>query len=191
MSVTVFGGASPRPGEPAYAEAEKLGRILGSAGCKVITGGYIGTMEAISKGAAQTGGHVVGVTCDEIERWRQVAPNPYLHQEVRCVSLAERMNVLIRECAAAIALPGGVGTLAEILYLWNHLVIHAIPAKPLVLVGPEWQTVVETFFSAMPGYNPEAQQAMIQFAPDVAAAARIVLGSSVILGIAPLHGNSQ
>lgn len=45
--VTVFGGASPT--EPDYNAALRLGRLLGQAGCSVLTGGYIGTMEAVSR----------------------------------------------------------------------------------------------------------------------------------------------
>ena len=173
--VTVFGGASPRPSEPAYLEAETLGRLLGGAGCTVLNGGYIGTMEAVSKGAAQSGGQVVGVTCVEIESWRKVAPNAYVHQEVRCATLAERLTVLVRDCDAAIALPGGIGTLAEILYMWNLLVIQAIPPKPLVLVGAGWQAVIEKFLAEMPGYTPAAQQEHVLFAADVAEAASLAL----------------
>ena len=57
MNVTIFGGANPIPSDPAYAEAELLGRLLAQAGHSVLTGGYIGTMEAASKGAAEAGGH--------------------------------------------------------------------------------------------------------------------------------------
>ena len=72
--VTVFGGASPT--EPDYNAALRLGKLLGQAGCSVLTGGYIGTMEAVSRGAAESGGHVIGVTCEEIEAWRKVSPQP-------------------------------------------------------------------------------------------------------------------
>ena len=46
--VTVFGGSLPKPGEPAYRNAYELGKLLGAAGFAVLTGGYIGTMEAVS-----------------------------------------------------------------------------------------------------------------------------------------------
>lgn len=175
--VAVFGGASPRPGELAYQEAERLGHLLGKAGFTVINGGYIGTMEAVSKGASQAGGYVIGVTCLEIESWRGVGANPYLHQERRCKTLAERLDVLVHDCDAAIALPGGVGTLAEILYLWNHLIIQAVPPKPLILVGDAWQTIFDTFLKLCDGYTPPSQHALLQMVPDVDAAARIVLNS--------------
>ena len=110
--VTVFGGSTPRAGEPAYEEALQLGRLLGQKGCVVLTGGYIGTMEAVSRGAAENSGHVIGVTCDEIETWRQVGPNKWVQEELRFATLRERLYALIENCDAAIALPGGIGTLA-------------------------------------------------------------------------------
>ncbi|NPV56306.1 MAG: hypothetical protein HPY76_06515, partial [Anaerolineae bacterium] len=117
MNVTIFGGAAPKPGEPAYLEAERLGRLLAQQGDTVLTGGYIGTMEAASKGAADADGHVIGVTCEEIESWRLVAPNAWVTEERRFEKLSDRLQELVLACDAAIALPGGVGTLAEIAML--------------------------------------------------------------------------
>ena len=56
IRVTVFGGSNPIPGDPNYEDALKLGKFLGASGYAVLTGGYIGTMEAVSKGTAQGGG---------------------------------------------------------------------------------------------------------------------------------------
>ena len=60
--VTVFGGSRTEPGDQDYQQAYFLGELLGKAGYTVLTGGYIGSMEAVSRGAAESGGHVVG--CD-------------------------------------------------------------------------------------------------------------------------------
>ena len=123
-TITVFGGSLPQPGSQAYQEAQELGELLAKSGFAVQTGGYIGTMEAISRGASETGGHVIGVTCDEIEAWRPVAPNQWVAHEKRRPTLRERLYVLIDECDGAIALPGGIGTLAEIALTWSQLQIH-------------------------------------------------------------------
>ena len=60
--VSVYGSARIQPDHPAYKEAEQVGMLLASAGYTVQTGGYGGVMEAASKGAAQAGGHVIGVS---------------------------------------------------------------------------------------------------------------------------------
>ncbi len=73
MNITVFGGAQPKEGTPAYEEARELGALLAQRGHAVLTGGYMGTMEAVSRGACEAGGHVIGVTCIDIEEWRKSA----------------------------------------------------------------------------------------------------------------------
>src|SRR5215510_9309644 len=118
MNITVFGGSQPKEGDTAYAEAMELGRLLAQRGHTVLTGGYIGTMEAVSRGAHEAGGHVVGVTCEDIEKWRKVGANQWVREERRHTTLLERMNGLIQGCDAAIALPGGIGTIAEISLMW-------------------------------------------------------------------------
>lgn len=170
MNVTIFGGTKPRPGEPAYLEAERLGALLARAGHTVITGGYIGTMEAASKGAAEAGGHVVGITCDEIEAWRGGKANPWVLEEQKVGTLQERMILLMERADAVLALPGGIGTLAEISLLWNRMIIEASPRKPLVLIGPGWQAVVDQL-AAMDGYFPPAHIDMLRLAAGVEEAA--------------------
>ena len=59
----------------------------------MLTGGYIGTMEAVSRGAAEAGGHVIGVTCEEIEAWRPVRVNAWVKEEIRRKTLMERLQV--------------------------------------------------------------------------------------------------
>jgi len=165
--IAVFGSSVPRPGDPAYQQAYLLGQLLGSAGHTVLNGGYIGTMEAISRGAAEAGGHVIGVTCEEIERWRPVRANPWIHEEWRYPTLRQRLMAIIDGCDAALALPGGVGTLTEVATTWNHLLTEAISPRPLILIGPEWHAVIQQFFSQMDIQIPENQRKWISFAPEV------------------------
>src|SRR3990172_5346318 len=124
MKVSVFGGSQPKEGTPAYEEARSLGELLAQQGHTVLTGGYIGTMEAVSRGAAEAGGHVIGVTCEDIERWRPVRRNAWVMEEWRRKTLLERLRSLIDNCQAAFALPGGPGTLTEISLTWNLMVIQ-------------------------------------------------------------------
>jgi len=169
-NVTVFGGANPKAGEAAYEEALSLGKLLGLAGYTVLTGGYIGTMEAVSRGAAEAGAHVVGVTCDEIERWRPVRRNAWVQEERHFPTLRQRLFALIEGCDAALALPGGPGTLAEVAMFWNHLLTNAIAPRPLILIGPGWKTTMEQFFRSFDSYIPENQRGWLAFALDGEAA---------------------
>ena len=167
MNVTVFGAASPKPGDKDYEDALWLGEALARAGHTVLNGGYIGTMEAVSRGAFEVGGHVIGVTCTEIEDWRHIGPNPWLTEIRRFATLRERLWGLIEDSDAAIALPGGPGTLAEVGFLWNHIGIEALPPRPLILVGGKWRQTIQTFLNEMSEYVRQADIQRITFVEDV------------------------
>lgn len=177
MNVTVFGTARIHPDDPLYQEAYHLGRLLAESGHTVLNGGYIGSMEAVSRGAAEAGGHVVGITCEDIERWRPVKCNPWVTEERRFQTLRERLMALIDSSDAAIALPGGAGTLTEIAVMWNQLHTGSIPPRPLILVGSAWERVFHTFFESMPaGFVPVKDRAYLLFVPDVETAVHTING---------------
>ena len=167
MNITVFGGAQPKEGSTAYEEARELGSLLAQRGHSVLTGGYMGTMEAVSRGACEAGGHVIGVTCEDIETWRKTSANQWVNEERRKKSLIERLQALIDGCDAAIALPGGAGTLAEISLMWNLMIVESLPPRPLILVGRGWQSTFDQFFKEFYTYMPVRQQELLYFAEDV------------------------
>jgi uncharacterized protein (TIGR00730 family) len=167
MNITVFGGSQPKTGEKAYEDALRLGRLLGAEGYTVMTGGYIGTMEAVSRGAMESGGYVIGITCDKIERWRPVSPNHWIHEEKRYPTLRQRLFGLIEDCDAALALPGGIGTLAEISVMWSHLQTQSITERPLILIGPGWSSIMSTFYATLGDYVPDYYRSLLAFTPDV------------------------
>lgn len=167
LRVTVFGGSQPKPDSPAYLEAYKLGKLLGKQGFIILNGGYMGTMEAVSKGAHEVGAKVIGVTCDQIEKWRPVAPNPFLSEEKRFPTLRQRLYALIDLCDIAIALPGGIGTLAEVSAMWTQIDIQAITPKPLILIGRGWEQVIQHFCEIMKDYVNHTQIKELVFAEDI------------------------
>lgn len=165
MKISVFGSANPKPGSELYQQAYQLGKLLGQAGLTVLTGGYTGTMEAASRGASEAGAHVIGVTCEEIEAWRPEKHNPWVAEEWRRKTLQDRLDSLVNSCDAAVALPGGVGTLLEICLIWNKLAIKSIDPKPIVLLGEGWQKVMEMFFKEQGEYVPISNREYLAFAP--------------------------
>jgi uncharacterized protein (TIGR00725 family) len=174
MNITVFGGAQPKEGSAAYEEARELGRMLAERGHVVSTGGYMGTMEAVSRGASEAGGHVIGVTCQDIEDWRGSKVNAWVKQEVKKQTLIERLKAIIEGCDAAIALPGGAGTLTEISLMWNLMIVESLPPRPLILVGSGWQSTFDQFFKEFESYMPMRQQELLYFAKDVKTAVEIL-----------------
>ena len=176
MNITVFGGAQPKEGTSAYEEARELGALLAQRGHAVLTGGYMGTMEAVSRGACEAGGHVIGVTCIDIEYWRKSKPNQWVKEERRKQTLMERLQGLIEGCDAAIALPGGAGTLAEISLMWNLMIVESLPPRPLTLIGRGWQSTFDRFFHEFETYMPIHQRELLYFADDVKTAVNTLEG---------------
>ncbi len=174
MKISVFGGSEPRVGSDAYAEARELGRLLALNGHTVLTGGYIGTMEAASRGAAEAGGHVIGVTCLQIENWRGIRANQWVAEEWKKESLIERLEGLILGCDAALALPGGPGTLTEISLMWNMMIVGALERRLLILIGEGWRAVFDQLFDSLGDYSPAGQRDLLRFAPDGRAALDIL-----------------
>jgi uncharacterized protein (TIGR00730 family) len=174
MRVSVFGGSEPKEDSSAYAEAMELGKQLAERGHTVLTGGYIGTMEAVSRGAHEAGGHVIGVTCAEIERWRPIGANRWVKEELKKQTLIERLHTLIHESDAAIALPGGIGTLTEIALLWNLMAVEVLHRRPLILVGRGWQSTFDQFLKEFDSYVTAPRREVLRFAKDVQTAAEML-----------------
>jgi uncharacterized protein (TIGR00730 family) len=176
MNISVFGGSQPREVSSAYAEAQELGNQLAKLGHTVLTGGYIGTMEAVSRGAADAGGHVIGVTCKDIEQWRGSGVNKWVNEEWKKDTLIQRLQALIEGCDAALALPGGPGTLTEICLMWNLMIIDSLPRKPLVLIGKGWEDAFTQIFHMMADFSPHSQHELLLFSPDIRSAIEIIKG---------------
>lgn len=139
LRVTVFGSSRAIPTDPVYEEAMRLGRLLAEGGYEVCTGGYSGLMEAVSRGAAEAGGRVVGVT---VKSWAsRIRPNAWLGEEIAAEHLFERL-LRLTESDAYVALPGGLGTLGEVALAWNLFQTESIAVRPLILVGGLWPRLV-------------------------------------------------
>lgn len=155
-AVAVFGSSQTLPGSSEWVDARGVGESLATAGYAVVTGGYGGTMEAVSKGAAEAGGHVIGVTTPKLFPHRHGA-NRYVAEEITADVLADRLGLLIERSVGAIALPGSIGTATELLTSWNHNHIvrnNGGSPIPTVAIGPEWAKVARALVSevrAFPG----------------------------------------
>lgn len=138
--VTVFGSGLPRSGSPAYGQARTLGRDLANAGWTVCTGGYGGIMEAVARGAAEAGGHTIGVTCVAL---RRPGPNAWIREERRTETLYDRLRVLVESADAYVALPGTTGTLLELALVWDLRHKRLAPLeRPFVVIGEHWRPVM-------------------------------------------------
>lgn len=160
--ISVFGSSAPKPGSQPYNEAHKVGQLLAQAGFAVATGGYCGTMAAVSQGAAAAGGHVIGVTCDQIEQFRPLGPNEWVQEEIRYAALKDRLLHLVTHNAGMIVLPGGIGTLSEMSLAWSFLQTGEMGKRPFVMLGSIWQDTIQAFND--PQYIRAAHLALLHFA---------------------------
>lgn len=154
--VAVFGSSRSEPGSREWSDAETVGRRLALAGLVVINGGYGGTMHAVSKGAAEAGGHVVGVITPSLFP-RRGGANPFVTEVVEAEDLLSRIGTMMDRSDGVIALPGSIGTAAELLIAWNHNHIERAKGargKPTVGVGAGWR-MLATAIGDDVATNPE------------------------------------
>ncbi len=171
--ISVFGSSDPKPGSTDYEMARTVGRLLAQAGFAVQTGGYSGVMAAVSQGANEAGGHVIGVTSTQIEQYRPMLPNPWLTEEVKHETLRERLLYLVDHCDGAIVMPGGVGTLAELALIWCFIQVGEISPRPIVLVGDMWQRTITAFIDS--NYVRPSHQELITLVDSVEEAVKVVM----------------
>jgi uncharacterized protein (TIGR00730 family) len=157
-----------KPGSEDYVQAFELGRALATRGYAVVTGGYDGVMEAVSRGAKEGGGRVIGVTVDVIAQNFARQPNAFLDQEVKTAALLERIDKLVELGSGYIVLPGGSGTLVELGAVWNLAFLGALRGKPIVVVGRGWERVLRLMLEEL--HTIEADLQVLTFVPDVQAA---------------------
>ncbi len=139
--IAVFGSSTLRESSPGYAEARALGRALAAAGADVITGGYGGAMEACSRGASETGGHVIGVTVQLFEA--RGPANRWVRERVHTPDLFERLRHIIGRSDGCVAVAGSLGTRTEVLRTWTLRSVQARPGAPRVLLGEPWAAWLE------------------------------------------------
>lgn len=145
--ISVFGSSHPQPGSADYEIARQLGRLLAEADFTVQTGGYGGIMAAISQGANEAGGHVIGITAAQIETFRPMPANEWVIEEIKYPTLYERLLHVISYCDGAVAMSGGIGTLAEVALMWNMMQVGELPVRPLVAVGGLWARTLGGFIA--------------------------------------------
>jgi uncharacterized protein (TIGR00730 family) len=139
--VTIFGGSKCREDDLEYEQARRVGQLLAEAGFTICTGGYLGVMEAASRGAHERGGRVLGITMNQFK----TEPNRYLTDKVATPHFYERLQRLITRSVGFIALRGGMGTVTELSLVWNKIQTRVIDPRPLVLLGACWPPIVRVW----------------------------------------------
>ena len=143
-SVCVF-CASSDAADPAFlSAAAALGRELAGAGLKLVYGGGgVGLMGATARAAHDAGGRVLGIIPDFLLSKERVLEEV---EHVVVSNMHERKMMMFERSDSFVILPGGIGTLEEVVELlsWRRLDLHA---KPVVFYNPRnfYRTLFELF----------------------------------------------
>jgi uncharacterized protein (TIGR00730 family) len=130
-AVTIFGSARARPQEREYQMTERLARLLVEKGYSVITGGGPGLMEAANKGAAEAGGHSIGLN---IELPLEQRPNPYANIHLNFRYFFVRKVMFVKYAMAYVVMPGGFGTVDELFEAVTLIQTRKIKPFPVILM---------------------------------------------------------
>lgn len=170
--VTIFGGSKCTEDSAEYGEAMELGSRLAEAGFTICTGGYLGIMEAASRGAREKGGRVLGIVMNQFKH----EPNRFLTDKVATDHFYDRLQNLITRSVGFVALRGGMGTVTEISLVWNKLTTGVIGRRPLVLLGECWQPIIEAWQSHL--VVSDRDTSFLDLAVNAEAAAAIITEKS-------------
>ena len=131
-SISIFGSARARPGDPSYETAREIAQRLAAAGFGVITGGGPGVMEAGNRGAREGDGLSVGLG---IELPFEQGMNEYVDLGVNFRYFFARKTMFLKYSLGFVVMPGGFGTLDELFEAVTLVQTKKVSSFPIVLVG--------------------------------------------------------
>jgi len=142
-AVTIFGSARVRPESPYYMLTEQTARLLSDSGFSVISGGGPGIMEAANKGAFFGKSPSVGLN---IQLPHEQQNNPYQDISQTFRHFFARKYMFVRFASAYVVMPGGFGTLDELMEALTLIQTGKARKIPLILVGRAfWQGMIDWF----------------------------------------------
>jgi len=166
-AVCVYCGSS-FGSEPAYLEAtQELGTRLAEAGLKVVYGGaQVGLMGALADAALAAGGEVEGIIPQQLVD-REIAHKGLT--ELHVVQTMHQRKALMAELSDAfVALPGGIGTIEELIeiFTWRQLNLHAKPLAVINTLGYYDGVVSFLDHALQQGFLPQASRDAFTVAAD-------------------------
>ncbi len=141
--ISIFGSARTPNTHPNYKLATEIAQRIVGLGFGVITGGGPGIMEAANKGAQEGGGASVGLTIDLPFEQNH---NNYIDTEriINFDYFFVRKVMFVKYAQAFVVLPGGFGTLDELMEAITLIQTSKIKQIPIILVGtPFWSGLID------------------------------------------------
>src|SRR5262245_32566399 len=139
--VAIFGSARAQPGTFVYDEVKRVAAAAAAMGCDLVTGGGPGLMQAANEGAASVGRTAsIGI---RIDLPFEQGVNPFVEQAYDHQTFFTRLQHFVVASDAFVVVPGGIGTVLEMLVIWQLLQVGHVKDVPLVLVGKMWGTLID------------------------------------------------
>jgi uncharacterized protein (TIGR00730 family) len=140
-AVSIFGSARTPHDHPYYILTEQIARQLSDAGFTVISGGGPGIMEAANKGAYFGKSVSVGLN---INLQHEQSGNPYQDVSISFDHFFARKVMFVKFAAAYVVMPGGFGTLDELMEALTLVQTGKTRKIPIILVHePFWRGLLE------------------------------------------------
>jgi uncharacterized protein (TIGR00730 family) len=168
--VTIFGSARAREGTFGYDETKRVAAALAAMGCDIITGGGPGLMQAANEGAATSPERAqsIGIRVD-LPFEQDV--NAFVAQAFEHRTFFTRLHQFVLASDAFIVGPGGIGTVLEMMMIWQLIQVRHLPDTPLILVGRMWPDLIEWARTSMLAFDPPLANAEDMTIPRCAASA--------------------
>ena len=139
-AVSIFGSARIKPEHPYYQLTEEIARLLSDAGFSVISGGGPGIMEAANKGAFAGKSPSIGLN---IELPHEQTSNPHQDISQNFKHFFMRKVMFVKYASAYVVMPGGFGTLDELMEAITLIQTGKTRKIPIILVGSQfWSGLV-------------------------------------------------
>ena len=166
-SICVYAGSSPGA-RPDYADAARaLGETIARRGLGLVYGGGdVGLMKVVADAAMGAGGHVTGIIPRALME-REVGHGA-LSELLVVETMHERKLAMAERADAFIALPGGIGTVEELVEVltWTQLGVHDKPCSVLDVAG-YWQPLLAMLDHAVAErFLPEKHRQMLLSGTD-------------------------
>ena len=146
-SVSIFGSARIAPGHPYFVLAEEIARKLSDAGFSVVSGGGPGIMEAANKGAYAGHSPSVGLN---IRLPHEQAGNAFQDIRLTFQHFFARKVMFVKYATAYVVMPGGFGTLDELMEILTLVQTGKSRRIPIILVhSPFWSGLADWFRGTM------------------------------------------
>jgi uncharacterized protein (TIGR00730 family) len=146
-AVSIFGSARTHPEHPYYKLTEEIARLLSDAGFSVISGGGPGIMEAANKGAFYGKSPSVGLN---IQLPHEQHNNAYQNISQSFQHFFARKVMFVKFASAYVVMPGGFGTLDELMEALTLVQTGKTRRMPIILVGSKfWGGLLDWFRTAL------------------------------------------